>query len=65
MKVVYDEETNSLMITFRSDRIKESDEVSPGVIADLGYDGGVVRLEILDASRRMDDPRVVEFAQAG
>ena len=32
-------------------RVKESDEIRPGVIADFGYDGGVVGFEILQASK--------------
>ena len=32
MKIIYDPETDSLTITLRQDRIKESDEVRPGVI---------------------------------
>jgi len=43
MRVSYDPQTDSLTITLRDERIKESDEVRPGVIADFGYDGGVVR----------------------
>ena len=31
--------------------MKESDEIRPGVIADFGYDGGVVGFEILQASK--------------
>ena len=50
MKVSYDKETDSLTITLRDERIKESDEIRPGVIADFGYDGGVVRFEITQAS---------------
>lgn len=42
MRVTYDPQTDSLTITLRDERIKESDEVRPGVIADFGYDGGVV-----------------------
>lgn len=62
MKVVYDAESDSLTISLRAERIKESDEVRPGVIADFGDDGAVVRFEILDASKVMDDPRAVELA---
>ncbi|WP_449419421.1 DUF2283 domain-containing protein [Phormidium nigroviride] len=51
MKVAYDPETDSLTITMRESRIKESDEVYPGVILDLGYDGEIVRFEILSASK--------------
>ena len=51
MNVDYDKETDTLTITLRDTRVKESDEVRPGVIADFGYDGGVVGFEILQASK--------------
>ena len=62
MKIIYDPETDSLTITLRSVRIKESDEVRPGVIADFGYDGGLVRLEILQASKVVQNTREIQFA---
>ncbi len=62
MKVTYDRETDSLTITLREDRIKESDEVRPGVIADFGYDGGVVRFEIMQASKTVGNAREIQFA---
>ncbi len=43
MKIVYDKVTDTLTITLRDARIRESDEVRPGVIVDLGYDGEIVR----------------------
>jgi len=65
MKVEYDQETDTLTISLREARISESDEVRPGVIADFGEDGGVVRFEILDASRVVDRTREMQFALAG
>ena len=35
MRVTYDRETDTLVITLRNVRIRESDEVQPGVIAVL------------------------------
>jgi uncharacterized protein YuzE len=64
MKIRYDRETDTLVITLKDARVKESDEVRPGVIADFGYDGGVVRFEILDASKRVEDPLSVTLATA-
>ena len=64
MKVTYDRETDTLTITLREERIKESDEVRPGVIADFGYDGGIVRFEVLDASKVVDRTREMQFALA-
>ena len=62
MKVTYDRETDSMTITLRDERIKESDEVRPGVIADFGYDGGIVRFEILQASKVVQNTREIQFA---
>ncbi|MBI3301468.1 MAG: DUF2283 domain-containing protein [Deltaproteobacteria bacterium] len=61
MKVNYDKETDSLTITLRDERIKESDEIRPGVIADFGYDGGVVRFEIMQASKVVSNTREMQF----
>ena len=36
----------------------------PGVITDFGYDGGVVRFEVLNASKVVDRPREMQFALA-
>jgi uncharacterized protein YuzE len=62
MKVQYDSETDALTITLRPDRILESDELRPGVIADLGHDGGIIRLEILGASKLVENAREMQFA---
>lgn len=62
MKIRYDRETDTLLIMLRDEQIEESDEVRPGVIADFGHDGGVVRFEILDASKRVADPLSVTLA---
>jgi uncharacterized protein YuzE len=64
MKVQYDPETDTLTITLREAKIRESDEVRPGVIADFGDDGGVVRFEVLDASTVVDKTREMQFELA-
>ena len=65
MKVTYDRETDTLTIVLREEKIRESDEVRPGVIADFGYDGGVVRFEILAASKQVGNANEMQFAVAG
>lgn len=65
MKVEYDTQTDTLTITLREARIRESDEVRPGVIADFGYDGCIVRFEVLDASKVVDHTREMLFVLAG
>ncbi|MGQ9647712.1 MAG: DUF2283 domain-containing protein [Thermodesulfobacteriota bacterium] len=64
MKVIYDPEVDVLRIVFSSLPIEESDEEKPGVILDYDKDGNIVGLEILDASKRMENPRAVEYAVA-
>ena len=62
MKITYDRETDSMTITLRDEKIKESDQVRPGIIADFGYDGGIVRFEILDASKVISSTKEIQFA---
>ena len=62
MKLHYDREADALIIVLRETLITESDEVGPGVIADYSGDGEIVRLEILDASRKVDDLEHVDLA---
>jgi len=65
MKVTYDAEVDVLRILFSSTPIEESDEDKPGVIIDYDRDGNIVGLEILDASRRIENPQAVEYAVVG
>ncbi len=65
MKVTYDPEADVLRIHFSNAPIEESDEDKPGVIIDYGKDGNVVGMEILDASKRMDNPHAVDYAVMG
>jgi uncharacterized protein YuzE len=62
VKVTYDPASDTLTIALRGERIKESEEVRPGVIADFGYDGGIVRFEILQASKVVEKAREIQFA---
>jgi uncharacterized protein YuzE len=61
MKIVYDRETDTMTIILREARIRESDEIRPGVIADFGYDGEIVRIEILSASKVITQPKAVAY----
>lgn len=65
MKAEYDRETDTLTITLRDARVKESDEIRPGVIADFGFDGGVVGFEILEASKVVEHTEEIQFAVGG
>ena len=65
MKVTYDPEVDILRIIFSNADIEESDEDKPGVIIDYDIDGNVVGLEILDASKRITNPRTMEYVVSG
>ncbi|MDE2767085.1 MAG: DUF2283 domain-containing protein [Chloroflexota bacterium] len=64
MRVVYDPEADTVVISLRESAIEESDEVRPGVIADFDSAGEVVRFEVLNASRVVQNTREIQFAIA-
>jgi uncharacterized protein YuzE len=64
MKVVYDPEVDVLTITLSNAVIEESDEDKPGVILDYDAIGNLVGLEILDASKRVNNPQELEHVIA-
>lgn len=65
MKITYDMQVDVLRIVFSDSAIEESDEEKPGIILDFDKIGNIVGMEILDASKRMENPRSVEYAVAG
>ena len=65
MKITYDPEVDILQIVFSDTPVAESDEDNPGIILDFDKKGDIVGIEILDASRRMENPRSIEYAVAG
>ncbi|MBP1467986.1 DUF2283 domain-containing protein [Candidatus Chloroploca sp. M-50] len=65
MKVTYDAEVDVLRLIFSNAPIEESDEEKPGLILDYDQAGNIVGIEILDASKRTDNPFAVEYAVIG
>jgi uncharacterized protein YuzE len=65
MKVTYDAEVDALSLILHDAPVEESDEVKPGVILDYDVAGNVVGLEILNASKRVDNPKAIDYALAG
>jgi uncharacterized protein YuzE len=65
VKVTYDPEVDVLRILLSDAAVEESDEDKPGVILDYDKEGNVVALGILEASKRVSNPRSVEYAVAG
>jgi uncharacterized protein YuzE len=56
VRVIYDLATDTLSIILSDQPVTESDEKRPGMILDFDAGGNVVSLEILDASKRVDQP---------
>lgn len=55
MKAKYDAEVDVLTVRWSDRAIEESDSVSPGVILDLDREGNVIGIEILNASRKIEN----------
>jgi len=64
MKITYDPGVDVLRVLFNNAPIEESDEDRPGMIVDYDKYGNIVGLEILDASKRMENLHSVEYAIA-
>jgi uncharacterized protein YuzE len=62
MKLTYDPEVDVLRIVLTETPVEESDEDKPGVILDYDRQGNLVGLEVLNASKRVANPRSVEYA---
>jgi uncharacterized protein YuzE len=65
VKVIYDKETDTLSIILRPGNAAESDEARPGLILDYDRSGGLLSIEVLDASQQVKAPQSVEFTLAG
>lgn len=62
MKIAHDRATDSLSVILKEGvAVAESDEDKPGVILDTDEDGGLIALEILDASRRVAEAGKIEY----
>jgi len=60
MRVTCNPGVDILRILFRDAPMEASDEAKPGVILDYDKDGNIVGLEMLNASKRVDNVRGVQ-----
>lgn len=54
MKVMYDKETDSLLIRLRPGSYSESEEVKPGIVFDFDRSGKLIAIDIEHASEIVD-----------
>lgn len=64
MRVKYDQDVDVLTIWFSEAEVEESDENKPGVILDYDKTGKIVGIEILNASKQIENPKSLEYAVA-
>ncbi|MEO0407321.1 MAG: DUF2283 domain-containing protein [Cyanobacteria bacterium P01_A01_bin.135] len=62
MKITYDPSADVLQIVLDDSEVDESGEEVEGVILDYSRDRKLVGIEILDASKRVDNPYVINYA---
>lgn len=62
MKVTYDPQSDVLRILLSSATIEDMSTEQPGIIFNYDDDGQLIGLEILQASKRVEDPLSVEYA---
>ncbi|MHB1679563.1 MAG: DUF2283 domain-containing protein [bacterium] len=61
MKVIYDDESDTLTLIFKDDDIFESDEIKDGVIIDYDKQGKIISMELLNASLQIADPKYISY----
>jgi uncharacterized protein YuzE len=67
MKIIYDQETDTMTVIFKETSVEESDEAKSGIIIDYDSQGDIVSIEIPDAKKRVTQPTQVsyEFTEQG
>lgn len=58
MKIKYDKD---LDIRFNDEKVQESVSEKPGVVLDFDAKGGIIAIEILNASRKISQPTKFEY----
>ncbi len=61
MKIKYDQEVDILLIELSESEVYESDESRLGVILDYDQEENIIRIEIMDASKRTNTPFKFEY----
>jgi len=65
VKINYDSKNDILTVIFREGPVAESDENKPGIILDYDDLGNLLSIEVMDASKRVEDPGSVTLAAEG
>ncbi len=60
MRVRVDAGADAVYLNLTDRPIQESEEVADGIVVDYDSEGRIVGIEILDASKRTDDPSALK-----
>jgi uncharacterized protein YuzE len=60
MRVRVDHAADAVYLNLTDRPIKDSEEIADGIVADYDHDGRIVGIEILDASKRTNDPEALK-----
>ncbi len=60
MRVRVDHAADAIYLNLTDRPIRDSAEVADGIVVDYDDEGRIVGVEILDASKRTDDPEVLK-----
>jgi YD repeat-containing protein len=60
MRVRVDSRADAVYLNLTDRPIQESEEVADGIVVDYDAEGRIVGIEILDASKRTDDPTALK-----
>jgi uncharacterized protein YuzE len=64
MKIKFDKEADAIYLRFSDAEVAESDEDKPGIIIDYDKDGNIVGIELLEASKKTDNPASLNYEVA-
>lgn len=62
MRIEYSKEADALYVYFRQLPVAKSKEVEEGVVIDIGEDGHIIGIEVLDASQRLTPQELVNVS---
>lgn len=60
MRLRVDQASDAVYLNLTDRPIKDSEEVADGIVVDDDFEGRIVGVEILGASKRTDDPAVLK-----
>jgi uncharacterized protein YuzE len=60
MHLRVDRRADAIYVNLTDRAIKESEEVADGIVVDYDAEGRIVGVEVLDASKRTDDPEALK-----